>query len=240
MKKHVITNKTPKNIPLGAGIFLKNMKFGQHYEKCLSSDENAIKIVESGATGSGDVDLEKVTPVEAGYIPTAGDYVKLVTGWYGKELGATSGGGKITITPEFLDLELDGKTVKVRGMDKKVAEVANMQINLGEYVKETLINALHLVEDTSDTTATGYTKFSSTNSLNDSDYLDNIGFVGFTAANKEIIFIMENAVCLSAFEYEGKNKEQGVFALTYDCTASIEQDDLEHLPYHLYYPTQAV
>ena len=216
------------------------MKFGQHYEKSKSGVEGALEIKESGATGSTDIDLANVTPVEAGYIPKVGDFVKQVTGWYGTELGATSGGGTITIEQEFLDLELDGKTVKVRGMDKKVAEVANMQLNLGEYVEDTLVNALHLVLDTEDTTATGYKKYSSVNSISDSDYLDNIGFVGFTTDDRAIIFIMENAVCLSAFEYQGQNKTQGTFALTYECTASIDQDDLEHLPYHLYFPTQTI
>ena len=37
-------------------------------------------------------------------------------------IGATNGGGKIEIVPEFLDLEIDGVLVKTKGMTQKVGD----------------------------------------------------------------------------------------------------------------------
>ena len=37
-------------------------------------------------------------------------------------------------------------------------------------------------------------------------------------------------------ELEPKNKEVSSMKVTAECTASFEQDDLEHLPYYIYFP----
>ena len=48
-------------------------------------------------------------------------------------IGATSGGVTVNITPEFTDIEVDGKLVKVDGLSNvKTGETATMEINLIE------------------------------------------------------------------------------------------------------------
>lgn len=157
------------------------------------------------------------------------------TGWAGDILGATSGGGKVTIEPEYLDIEADGATVKVRGLTKKVAEVATMEINLLELNEANITQALHMKEDTS-ATVEGYKMYTSVRDINDEDYFDNVAYVGTLTSGKQVIVIFENAILTGAMELEPKNKEVSTFTITAECTASFEQDDLEHLPYKIYYP----
>ena len=156
-------------------------------------------------------------------------------GWNGDILGATSGGGKVSITPEYLQLEVDGATVRVKGMTQKVGEVATFEVNIAEISEGIIKDALHLVEDTTEEIV-GYKKYISKPRLEDSDYLDNISFVGTKADGEQIIIIFNNAICLGALELEPKNKEQATYTIQFECTASFEQADLEHLPYEIYYP----
>lgn len=159
------------------------------------------------------------------------------TGWSGTILGATQGGGKVSITPEYLTIEADGATVKVKGLEQKVGEVANMEINLLEIKESHLVDALHMEEDTSKTIP-GYKVYRSKRNIGDEDYFDNIAFVGTLTSGEQIIIIFENGIIEGALELEPKNKEVSVFKATVECTASFEQDDLEHLPYYIYYPQE--
>lgn len=156
--------------------------------------------------------------------------------WKYDELGASNGGNKIAYEREFLDLAVDGKTVKVENFDVKVAEIGKMTMNLAEYKKETLVSALGLELDSS-ASVTGYQKYkpSKTNT-----YLDNLGFVGHTAEGKAIIVKFPKAICLSAFELELKNKEQGVMALEFDAVAPTSSDNYEELGIEFYFPVETV
>lgn len=160
------------------------------------------------------------------------------TGWNGDILGATSGGGKVTIEPEYLDIEADGATVKVRGLTKKVAEVATMEVNLLELNEANITQALHMKEDAT-ANVEGYKVYKSVRDISDDDYFDNVAFVGTLTSGKQIIVIFENAILTGAMELEPKNKEVSTFTITAECTASFEQADLEHLPYTIYYPQEA-
>lgn len=73
-------------------------------------------------------------------------------------------------------------------------------------------------------------------SLDDEDYLENMGIVGTLVSGEQIIVILPNALVTSAFEVETKNKEQATYSIVAECHASFEQEDLEHLPYEIYYP----
>lgn len=157
------------------------------------------------------------------------------TGWEGTILGATQGGGKVTITPEYLTIEADGATVKVKGLEKKVGEVANMEINLLEIKESHLVEVLHMEEDKTKSVP-GYKVYKSKRDIGDDDYFENIAFVGTLTSGEQVIIIFENGIIEGALELEPKNKEVSVFTATVECTASFEQDDLEHLPYYIYYP----
>lgn len=148
-------------------------------------------------------------------------------------IGATSGGSKITIQPEMTDIEVDGAMVAVKGLKVKTGETAEMEINFIEMTEDILKSAVIGQDGTSADDA--YDLIESKARIEEGDYLDNIAFVGQTLEGKNIIVIMDNALCTSGLETEGQNKEAGVGTYTFACHADLTSD-LDTLPYHIYYP----
>lgn len=156
--------------------------------------------------------------------------------WSGTVLGATSGGGKIAIKSELLDLEVDGVLVKTKGLTVKQGGAASAEVNFVELSNEVLKMGTLFEEGTTD--AEGFTMLQDKDSIKEGDYIDNFGFVGFTAAGKQIVVIFESALCTSGLEVEPKNKEQSVVKLTLEAVANNE-GSLNKLPVKIYYPTGA-
>lgn len=157
--------------------------------------------------------------------------------WDGACIGATSGGGKVSIEGEYLDLEVDGVMVLVKGLTVKNGGKASMEVSLAEINGSAIKMATNFKQGESD--AEGYDLFVDKPNIEAGDYVDNFGFVGKTAnGEKDIIIIFESALCKSAFELESKNKEQSVIKLTMDAYAE-NQGDLDTLPVKIYYPTSA-
>ena len=149
-------------------------------------------------------------------------------------VGATSGGSKLSIVPEITNIEVDGALVKAKGLTVKTGETASMEINFIELTKDIIKTATIGADDTSDD-ATNYDVIESKANIATGDYWENIAFVGKTLEGKNIIAIMDNALCTSGFEQEGKNKEGAVGKYTFECHADLTSD-LDKLPWHIYYP----
>lgn len=149
-------------------------------------------------------------------------------------VGATSGGSKLSIVPEITNIEVDGALVKAKGLTVKTGETATMEINFIELTKDIIKTATIGADGTSDD-ATNYDVIESKANIATGDYWENIAFVGKTLDGKNIIAIMENALCTSGFEQEGKNKEGAVGKYTFECHAELT-GDLDTLPWHIYYP----
>lgn len=153
--------------------------------------------------------------------------------WTYDELGATTGGNKLSYTREHVDLDLDGKQVMVENMNIEVGSTGKITMNLAEYKTETLTTALGLVQDTQDTT----TGFKCYKPAGKPTHIENLGFVGFTADNRPVIAIFDKAVCLGAYEVEQKNKEQSAIALEFDAVQKEGATDFTKLPVRFYFPT---
>lgn len=149
-------------------------------------------------------------------------------------IGATSGGSKVSIVPEVTSVELDGALVKVKGLDVKTGETATMEINFAEITKD-IIKAATFAKDGTSADST-FDLIESKPNIESGDYLENIAFVGQTLDGRNIIFILDNALCTSGFEAEGKNKEGASPAYTFECSADPTTSDLQTLPWHIYYP----
>ena len=151
-------------------------------------------------------------------------------------IGATSGGSKFSIVPEFMDIEVDGALVKVKGLRQKVGETATMEVNFIEMTPELL--KMCVVGDVAESADyEGYSEITSRARLNENDYIENLGYVGKKTDGTPIIIIFEQAICTSGLEVEGKNKEAGVFAGTFECVADISPE-ADTLPWRILYPTQ--
>ena len=153
-------------------------------------------------------------------------------------IGATSGGSKFAITPEITNIEADGALVKTKGLSVKTGEVATMEINFLELTKDIIKTAVVGADGTS--ADSNYDLIESKADIAEGDYLENIAFVGKTLGGKNIIVIMDNALCTSGMEMEGKNKEAGIGTYTFECHADVDNNpDLDTRPYHIYYPKTA-
>lgn len=157
--------------------------------------------------------------------------------WTGTCIGATSGGGKVTIEGEYLDIELDGALVLVKGLTVKQGGKASIEASMAELSGDNIMMATNFKKGDSD--AEGYDMFIDKAEIEEGDYIENFAFVGKTANGaKDIIIIFEYALCKSAFELEGKNKENSVLKVVLDAYAE-NAGDLDTLPVKIYYPTAA-
>ena len=154
--------------------------------------------------------------------------------WDGTCVGATAGGGKIAIEGEYVPVELDGALVLVKGLTIKQGGKANMEVSIAELSGDNIKMATNFKEGESD--AEGYAMYVDKPNIEEGDYLDNFGFVGKTAdGSKNLVVIFESALCTSAFEIEGKNKENSVLKVVLDAYAE-NAGDLDTLPVKIYYP----
>ena len=151
----------------------------------------------------------------------------------GTLIGATSGGSKLSIVPEYVDIEVDGATVKVKGLKKKVGETGTLEINSAEFNKEILKAALLANEGTTD--KTGYTLLETKSDIEEGDYWDNITLIGELLDGRQVVVIMENAICTSGLEIDAKKKEAAVPPITFECHADVTDDTLDKLPIYIYY-----
>lgn len=155
--------------------------------------------------------------------------------WSGDILGATNGGGKISIVGEFKDIEVDGALVKVKGLVVKQGGTVTMEVTFAE-LSTAVMQMATLFKEAEDSDAEKYTVLQDKATIEEGDYVENFGFVGQTANGaKNIVIIMENALCTSGMEIEAKNKEQAVVKLTMEAYANNE-GELDTLPVKIYYP----
>lgn len=158
--------------------------------------------------------------------------------WTGDIIGATSGGNSVEIKGEIVDIELDGALVKVKGLAVMQGGTATMEVSFAELSVDILKMAMLGEEGESD--ADGYNMIQTKANISEGDYIQNFAFVGKTANGaKDIIVILENALCTSGLKIEGKNKENSIIKLTMEAYAENE-GNLDRVPVKIYYPSAAV
>lgn len=146
-------------------------------------------------------------------------------------IGATNGGGKVTITPELIDLELDGALVRVRGLTQKAGEVAEMETNMAEISADYLAKAVGGVASVTEDGK--FDVIDSKAKIEDSDYYTGFGYIGQMLDGRALMVIFKNALVTEGMEMEAKNKEQVTIPTKVACFADAGTD-LEKLPYRIY------
>lgn len=152
--------------------------------------------------------------------------------WSGDIIGATSGGSKLSIVPEILDIEVDGVKVKAKGLTQKIGETATIETNMVELTKDWIKSTVIGKEGTSKDAR--FNVIESKPHIEDSDYIENLAYVGFMTDGTPIIVVFDYALCTSGLEAEGKNKENSVFPATFECYADLSEGATDTLPYHIY------
>lgn len=232
MRKSGINSNTPDDFLLNAGVVFKNFKYVyRNYTGTETTGAKEIKL--------SDLTNPKVSFIglAEGYTPKVGDYV--IGDWDDSEenvFGATNGGNKLSIIPEITPIEVDGAVVDIKGLTQKTGETGTLEINLAQHTKESL--KMSIVGKEVDSIIGGYKQIQTKSLIELSDYLDNIAYVGTKTNGKEIIVIMENAICTSGLELEGKNKETSVVKTTFKATADFESGVFDTLPIYIFYPDE--
>lgn len=149
-------------------------------------------------------------------------------------IGATKGGSTVKIEPEFYSVQPDGSTVAIKNFKRKIGEKATMDVNLIE-INPDMIKASVVGAD-GVSNIEGYSLIESKDAIEEGDYFENIAFVGETLDGKNIIVILDNALCTSGLSIEGKSGEESVGKFTFECHGDASAS-LTTLPYHIYYPT---
>lgn len=158
--------------------------------------------------------------------------------WTGEIIGATSGGNSVEIKGEIKDIELDGALVKVKGLAVMQGGTGTMEVNFAELSVDTM--KIGMIGEVAESDATGYSMIQTKANIEEGDYVENFAFVGKTANGaKDIIVIMENALCTSGLKIEGKHKENAVIKLTMEAYAE-NAGNLDRVPVKIYYPTAQI
>lgn len=148
-------------------------------------------------------------------------------------IGATNGGGKVTIKPNFVDLELDGVLVKVRGLSQKAGETATMETNMAEVSLDYLTKAI--IGKASETEDGKFDVIDSKAKIEDGDYYTGFGYIGQMLDGRALMVIFKNALATEGLEIEAQNQEQVTVPTTVECYSdTAEGDDMEKLPYRIY------
>lgn len=151
-------------------------------------------------------------------------------------IGATSGGVTVNITPEFTDIEVDGKLVKVDGLSNvKTGETATMEINLIELSPD-IISTLVIGTDAESDVYEGYNEITSNANFQTGNKIDGLGYVGKRIDGTPIIIIFDHAFVSGGLSLNGQNKTASVPTVTFECIAGLE-GNFDRLPYHILYPT---
>lgn len=161
------------------------------------------------------------------------------TKWQGEPLGATSGGTKFNWEKTWLDIEVDGATVLVKGVSKqKVGEAAYIEASMTELTENILADALYLEKD-EDAGYEGYSVYKSKDNITEEDYLENIALFGKMSDGRKVLIILPNAICTEALELETKNAEQTVYKVKFEATADMESGSLNKLDVQIIFENPA-
>lgn len=247
MRKSGINSNTPNDFLLGAGVVFKNFKYLYSQAEAAEGTEQpagALQVVDDKTQETETtIQIRKLNPgvsfigLEKDYEPAVGDYV--VGAWTDDEdhvLGATNGGNKLSIIPEITPIEVDGAVVEIKGLNQKTGETGTLEANLAQHTIESIKRAI--VGKEVDSLIKGYTQIQTKSLIELSDYMDNIAYVGTMTDGTEIIAIMENVICSSGLELEGKNKETSVVKTTFKSTADFESGVYDTLPIYIFYPNK--
>ncbi len=242
MRKSGINSQTPNDFLLGAGVVFKNFKY--LYSKVEEMKPGALEIVSNETPETEKtIQLKRLNPgvsfigLKEGFVPVVGDFVVGV--WTDGEdnvLGATNGGNKLSIVPEITPIEVDGAVVEIKGLNQKTGETGTLEVNLAQHTIESIKRAI--IGKEVDSLIKGYTQIQTKSLIELSDYLDNIAYVGTMTDGTEIIAIMENVICSSGLELEGKNKETSVVKTTFKSTADFASGVYDTLPIYIFYPNK--
>lgn len=146
-------------------------------------------------------------------------------------IGATQEGGTLTITPELLQIELDGALVELMELDKKIGEKALAEVSFAEFQARHFKN--QVIGKLGETTDKAYDVITSDDQIRPNHYYKGFGYYGELLDGRPVIFLFKNALCTSGFTTDNRNKTNNIFKGTFACRGDI-QHGVTKLPYAIF------
>lgn len=150
-------------------------------------------------------------------------------------IGATQEGGKVVITPEFLDIAVDGVDVLMEELKHKISEKANIEASFlelkPEFVRKQVIGKL------GETTDKKYDVITSDAYIRPGHFYKGCGYCGRLTDGREFIVLFKKALWTTGFEGENKPKTNSVLKGTFECHTDAEyiaEHGASKLPYALF------
>lgn len=145
-------------------------------------------------------------------------------------MGATQEGGTLTITPEFFTPEVDGVTVAVAELQKKIGETAQMEVSFVELTAE---HMAHAVIGTVGTSTDKKYDVVTSSELGTGHFYNGFGYYGNLMDGRPVVILFKKALCTSGFTTDAKNKTNSLFKGTFACQSDIAYG-VNKLPYAIF------
>lgn len=159
----------------------------------------------------------------------------------GSLLGATEGGGTFSAVPVIHNVVIDGVPTNTKGMQRIDEWTVTMTARMKEITADNIEVALAActVSDVGNETdmagVAGAKKITADSELDDEDYIDNLTWVGrLSGSEKPVVIVMKNALSLNGFSINPVDKSET--ASEYTLTGHYELEDLDKVPFDIYYP----
>ncbi len=231
--KNGVKPDTVKNMVFGAGVLYKNFCYGTHYTQTFDEVPNAGKeyyTITGGPSGG------------IGYTEFSGDtfvsgtkYFEKYEGFGGDKIGATKDGTKVSIIPEYTDIDVDGVLVKTEGLTRKTGEKASIEaivLDMSNDNITTSVNGQLVYSGEEDIVASSSSAIIKTKSdIVKGDYITNLALVGRRLDNQKLtVILFKKAICTSGLELDMKNKNVAGSKYVFEACALQSDTNTDTLP----------
>lgn len=153
-----------------------------------------------------------------------------------KLIGATQGGGSFNAVPTVRQIAVDGGKTNIKELEEIDDWVVTMVANVKEVTAENLKLALGAAVSAAAEAPEGYTKITGKETFDANDYLDNITWIGtLKGSKKPVIIVLKNALSLNGLSLAVADKNEATVPIT--LTGHYNLDNLDDVPFDIYYPT---
>lgn len=230
--KNGLKEDTVKNMVFGAGVLYRNFTYGTHYTKTFDKTPQENKeyyIISGGPGGTSYTEFTGET-----FDATTAYYEKYV-GYGGDKIGATKEGTKVTITPEYTDIEVDGVLVKMQGLTRKTGEKATIEAVVVDMDIQNLKTAvggeISYAGEEEITGSTGVPFVTGKSDINEGDYITNLAVAARRLDNQKMtVVVFKKALCTGGLELDMKNKNVAGNKYTFEAFAEISDVNADTLP----------
>lgn len=152
----------------------------------------------------------------------------------GKLIGATSGGGEFSATPEVRQIEIDGVKGRAKGLEAVDSWEVSLKGTFVEVSKEVLQLALGAADSDTDTDS-GKTTITARNNIELTDYVSNITWVGtISGSDDPVIIQIKNALATDGVTLSVEDKNNATVEATF--YGHYDTDDLDTPPFVIVFP----